>query len=103
MNEQDINKAMRAGSWVLVAALIIAVGWYYRATREGVAAQTVAQLHSQYLMGLNLLVAEAHAYSKTDDSIIPLLKTITATNALSHAMTNAPTSAVTNEAPQPAR
>ena len=68
-------------SRVLACVLIVLVGWYFRTTREGSHQQNIANLHSQYLMGLNLLVADAQQYSKTDNSIIPLLASVASTNA----------------------
>jgi hypothetical protein len=65
---------------VVVAALLAVVAWYYRSTREGVEQQGVAQVHSQWLTGLNLLLADAQAYSKNDPSIIPLINSVVTTN-----------------------
>lgn len=74
------NDAIRLATWGVVAALIASVAWYFRATREGLEQQGVAQAHSQWVMGLNLLVADAQAYAKTDSSIVPLLNSILSTN-----------------------
>ena len=66
---------------MLTAVLIVTVGWYFRGSREAVAHQGIAQLHSQWLMGLNMLVADAQNYAKTDPSISPLLASIVTTNS----------------------
>lgn len=81
MKEKIPNDAVRLATWAVVAALIVSVAWYFRATREGLEQQAIAQTHSQWMMGLNLLVADAQSYSRTDASILPLLTSILATNA----------------------
>lgn len=87
MKEKIPNDAIRFATWGVVAALIVSVAWFFRATREGLDQQTIAQVHSQWLMGLNLLVADAQAYAKTDASIVPLLNSILATNPPAQAPT----------------
>lgn len=80
MKDRVPNDVLRWSTWSVVAALIVGVAWYFRATREGLEQQAVAQSHSQWMMGLNLLVADAQAYSKSDPSIVPLLNSILSTN-----------------------
>jgi hypothetical protein len=80
VKEKIPNDAVRIATWVVLAALIASVAWYYRATREGVEQQGVAQVHSQWMMGLNLLLADAQAYSKNDPSIVPLINSVVTTN-----------------------
>lgn len=80
MKEKIPNDAVRLATWGVVAALIVSVAWYFRATREGLDQQAVAQAHSQWMMGLNLLVADAQSYSRSDSSILPLLNSILSTN-----------------------
>lgn len=87
MKEKIPNDAIRFATWGVVAALIVSVAWFFRATREGLDQQAIAQVHSQWLMGLNLLVADAQAYAKTDASIVPLLNSILATNPPAQAPT----------------
>ena len=80
MKDKVQNDWIRVATWAAICALIACVGWYYRATREGLEQQAVAQAHSQYLMGLNLLLADAQAYSKTNASIIPLINSVLTNN-----------------------
>ncbi len=87
MKEKIPNDAIRFATWGVVVALILSVAWFFRATREGLDQQAIAQVHSQWLMGLNLLVADAQAYAKTDASIVPLLNSILATNPPAQAPT----------------
>ena len=87
MKDKIPNDAIRFATWGVVAALIVSVAWFFRATREGLDQQAIAQVHSQWLMGLNLLVADAQAYAKTDASIVPLLNSILATNPPAQAPT----------------
>ncbi len=87
MKEKIPNDAIRFATWGVVVALIVSVAWFFRATREGLDQQAIAQVHSQWLMGLNLLVADAQAYAKTDASIVPLLNSILATNPPAQAPT----------------
>lgn len=87
MKEKIPNDAIRFATWGVVVALILSVAWFFRATREGLDQQAIAQVHSQWLMGLNLLVADAQAYAKTDASIVPLLNSILATNSPAQAPT----------------
>lgn len=77
MKHKVQNDWVRVTTWAAICALIGCIGWYYRATREGLDQQAVAQSHSQYLMALNLLVADAQSYAKTNASIIPLLNSLT--------------------------
>jgi hypothetical protein len=87
VKEKIPNDAIRFATWGVVVALIVSVAWFFRATREGLDQQAIAQVHSQWLMGLNLLVADAQAYAKTDASIVPLLNSILATNPPAQAPT----------------
>lgn len=81
MKDKIPRDTIRLATWGAIAALIVSVAWYFRATREGLEQQGVAQAHSQWMMGLNLLVADAQSYSRTDPSIVPLLNSILSTNA----------------------
>lgn len=90
MKEKIPNDAIRVATWGVVAAMVVSVAWYFRATREGLEQQGVAQTHAQWVTGLNLLVADAQAYSRSDASILLLLNSILSTNATTASQPPAP-------------